>query len=218
MAIEFISDVVVTSSADSGSQSITVPSDADFAAIGIAGWTGGSRPLMPYTTASIAGVNSVSVQSNNNNSFEKIDLRRLAAPAVGSQTFAWDAGGSGAISEGALFMIAFFKGVDQASPIIGSGQSTLTSDVTGLGAAGAGDMMVGMSSSYDTAVTVTGSGQTSLSTPARFNNCFIRGGYKLAANAYDISGGGGEGTHAAMLLRAASITAHPRFFAQLIGA
>jgi hypothetical protein len=217
MAVEFISDVVVTSSADSGSQSVTVPSDADCMLIGVGGWTGGARVLMPMTTLTLNGVACTALQSSNNSSFDKIDFRRLVAPAVGSQTLAWDFGGTGAISEGALFLLAFFKGVDQASPIIGSGLTTGTTDVTGLGTAGAGDMMCGMSVSFDTAVTVTGSSQTSLSTPARFNSCFIRGARKLAANSYDISGGDGSNIHAAALLRAASITAHPRFQAQLIG-
>lgn len=218
MAVSFISDQVVTTSADSGSTSISVPSDCDFVAMGVGAWTGGARVLMPMTTLSINGVNSTSLQSSNDSNFNKIDLRRLLAPAVGSQTLAWDFGGTGTIAEGALIFLAYFKGVDQTSPIIGSGKASGAGDVTGLGTAGADDMMCGFSVSFDTAVTVTGSSQTSLSTPARFNSCYLRGARKAAANAYDISGGDANNYHAAMLIRAAAAAAaHPKFHAQFIG-
>lgn len=215
-AVAFISDTVVTTSADSGSTSITVPSDADFAVIGVGAWTGGARVLMPMTTLSIGGVASVSVQSNNDSATDKIDLRRCTAPPTGSQTLAWDFGGTGTITEGALIFIAFFKNVDQTSPVIGSGKGT--GNVTGLGTVGADDLMVGFTVSFDTAATVTGSSQTSLSTPARFNSCFLRGARKAAANSYTVSGGDSSNYSAALTLKgAAGGAAHPRFHAQFIG-
>lgn len=199
--VAFISDEVVTSSADSGSASITVPADCDCAVIIACGWTGGARVLMPMTTASINSVNSTSAQSSNDNAFEKIDLRYLVNPATGAQTFAWDFGDTGAITEGAIFIIAYFKNVDDAAPIVNSGKSSTTTTIT-LTGGGAGDMMVGGSSSFDTAATVTGNSQTSLSTPARFNNAFARGAYKAEGGSYVISGGDAQLCNAAVLLKA----------------
>lgn len=219
MAVAFISDVVVTSSADSGSQSVTVPSDADCCVIGIGGWTGGSRVLMPPTAISLAGSAFTGLQSDNNNAHEKMHLARLVGMAPGSQTYSWDMGGSGSVTEGLLHFLTFFKNVDQANPIVASGLTNGNVDVTGLGSPGAGDMMVGLSAAFGSAPTVTGSGQTSMSTPAAFNQAIMRGAYKLGASSYDITAGDDPdfNTHAACVLRAAAVAAQPRFSAQLIG-
>lgn len=203
MAVEFISDEVVTSSADNSSAAITVPADCTCAVVIISAWD--NDDLYPPTTLTIGGAAVTHLQSHIADNLQKSYLGRIVNPATGSQTLAWNFVGAGAISEGAIILVAYFKGVDTGNPIVGSNKSTGTTDVTGMGTPGAGDMMVGGSASFDEAVVVTGSSQTSLSAPARFNLTWLRGAYKLGASTYDISGGGDfTPSHCAAILRAAA--------------
>ncbi|MFN3465301.1 MAG: hypothetical protein ACK4X1_14625, partial [Terricaulis sp.] len=155
---------------------------------------------------------------------EKGYIGRLANPATGSRTLSYNFVGSGAPSEGVLCEVAYFKGVDTTNPVIGSGKSytynaSAAAAVSSLGTAGAGDMVVGWTASFDSSATATGNSQTAMATPAVYRQVGLRGGYKLAANAYWSQGGDSSGfnLNLAVLLRSAAVAAKPRFYAQIIG-
>jgi len=172
MAVVRTGDIVVIQNSDaSGSQSVAVPADATLCVVIITGWND-STNWIPANPITLGGVNLTTLQKTDNQvNNGQVWIGYLVNPSTGSQSLAWSWGI--AMDEGANFCIAFYKGIDTASPVVSSGkQTTAGADLTGLSAS-AGDMMVGGVYSYSIAITsVTDSSQTQLAKPNKFNSCY----------------------------------------------
>lgn len=165
MAVERTGTAVnINTSSDSGSQSITVPSDATLAVVFFGGYIAAGTHLASDVTLTLGGTTMTNVGHNpgTTSGVDGIWIRHLVNPATGSQTFGWSTGRT--FQYGILITIVFYRGVDTATPIKSSSLidtiNTPTASITGLTYA-TGDMMVGGVQS-DTVPTVTGDGQTSI--------------------------------------------------------
>lgn len=108
------SPIEIQTAANASSQSVTVPADADLVVIGVSGYESGS----PFTNGSLT-LNSVALTKNiadDDSAFQGGQFY-LVNPATGSQTLAWDWGGTAALFGGVILVLRFYKGVDTADPI-----------------------------------------------------------------------------------------------------
>lgn len=125
MAVARVSLVRIDNSADSGSQSVTVPSGANAMIVGVGGYVSGSTVASRLDGASLSLdgqslsflVGGAILNAVGSPTGELVGLfGRAGLPAAGSYTFAWDWEGSGAWSEGGTMFLAFLSGVDQSTP------------------------------------------------------------------------------------------------------
>lgn len=119
MAVTRTGSVIeVDSSANSGSQSITVPSDAEIMVVSAGGYASGTPNFMGGFPPTIGGAGmTLGRDDDNNGSLLLQCIFYKVSPATGSQTFAWDWSGTSAPNLGIQMNIAFYKGIDTASPI-----------------------------------------------------------------------------------------------------
>ena len=107
--------------AQTGSESITVPADAEIIIVGVHGWQhnanyftdGAASPTYGMTLNSVAlrGV----PQGNTDNSAFMGALFYLAAPSTGTQTLAWD--WLGKPNDAVRIVYGFYKGINIASAV-----------------------------------------------------------------------------------------------------
>ena len=170
--------VTIASSANTGSQSVTVPSDATLMIVSAGGYTAGGEATFWTTTAiTLNSVQATRIRVDASNSEQSSVLYQLANPAIGSQTFAWDWNGTAAVTEGTTIIIRFYKDVNTTTPIRSNGgQYNATSGAATTGALSHedGDMVVATFSHYWGTGPVTWTGATSISQPAQFNDNFNR--------------------------------------------
>ena len=124
--------VTISSDATTGSQSITVPSDADIMVVGFGTWDG-STDWIPTNPLTLNSVNITKAEETDYQSdVDQTWLGYLVNPDTGTQTFAWDMGSTSGF-DGNVYGIAFYKNVDTTSPIVSSGKtSSGGADLTGL--------------------------------------------------------------------------------------
>ena len=142
----------------SGTQSITVPANTDFA-VAVCGFYGDNNasPNNPVCSINSISFTQQAAKAVNESAAENgICIETLVNPATGSQTLAYDWGFDPFDNQ--EIVIAYFSGVDATTPVASAATSN-TCCVSGLTAA---DMMVGGAVEYTTIPTVTGHGQTKI--------------------------------------------------------
>ncbi len=201
MAVTRTGSVIqIQNSSQSGSQSVTVPSDAQACVVIVTFY--GNFNWIANNPVTLAGSNLTTVQKTD----EQIDNGHVwigykVSPATGSQTLAWNWGATP--QEGANICVVFYTGVDTSNPIVSSGQQlSANTDLTGL-TASAGDMMVGGVYSYDSSPTVTDNSQTQLAVMGRYNLCYGGFAEKDGGTGFYFSSGN-YNTVVALVLKAAA--------------
>ena len=100
----------IQTASQTGSQSVTVPNDAEIMIVKIAGALESS-----YISGGTYTLNSQSLTSIFTEVADATDIAYKVSPSTGSQTFAWDLGSAPAFGND-FFEISFYKGID-SSPI-----------------------------------------------------------------------------------------------------
>lgn len=149
----------IESTANSGSQSITVPSDATLIVVTVTGYTSGETATrLTSGTLTLAG-NSLTAQvvaAAGTTDYDLAGVFYRVNPATGSQTLAWDWNGTATWTDGGHIIYAFYKGVDTASPIKDSdtatqaGASSTATATTPTLTASSGDMIFSGLYAWDT--------------------------------------------------------------------
>lgn len=125
MAVTRTGSVIeIDSSANSGSQSITVPTDAEIMVVAVAGYlsSGGSN-YFSGTPPTIGGSAMTLGRDDDGDGTYLIQcIFYKTSPATGSQTFAWDWATAAAATLGTQMHIAFYKG-SNTSPLGAAGGS-----------------------------------------------------------------------------------------------
>ena len=139
-----------TSSADSGSQNITVPTSSLFV-LGVGGWASGNTAIFSGGTLSIGGnalTLAISGETHTALAYKSALFYRVNPP-TGTQAVAWNWLGTGALGYGCVFTYAFYTGVNTTTPIGATFTNHVTDGTppttiaTGTMTAANGDMMVG---------------------------------------------------------------------------
>jgi hypothetical protein len=140
---------------DDGSQSITVPSDAEMIVFTAALYDGAGDAGL--ASVSIGG-NALTIERDESGSMNSqiTAIAYRVNPPTGSQTLAWT-WDAPPLNEGAVILIGFYKGVDTADPIRDSGGQQVTSNsmTTGSMTAQTGDMAVAVVCAYPDTATVS---------------------------------------------------------------
>lgn len=109
-----------TSNANSGTTSITVPSDATLAVLAVCGYdtVGVANYFSGGTGPTLNSVNPTgTVACDGNTAMLLGAMWYWTSPATGSRTVAWDFVGTNTSGAGFLFTYAFYKDLDTASPV-----------------------------------------------------------------------------------------------------
>jgi hypothetical protein len=132
------------------STTITVPADAELVVVG---WSGFSTTATFFSTGSMTftkgGVDTAMTAvggADSNTSFYQATMFYLVLPDTGSNmTLKWDWLGTAAASDtSSLCSVTFWKGIDTASPVRGTGgaQAASTPITTGTIPAASGDLII----------------------------------------------------------------------------
>jgi hypothetical protein len=116
---------------NTGSGSITIPSDATIIVCGVGGWTNDVNPNNTFASGNITvGGNTLSkaVSFVDNTKGLISTLYYLVNPPTGSQTLAWDWNSTDDVDEGGQILCCFYKGVDTTDPIRSSSAVAETSN------------------------------------------------------------------------------------------
>jgi hypothetical protein len=107
----------IQSSADSGSQAITVPSDAEIIIVSVGGYHG-TASRFSGGTLTLNGVSlTVGRADDTSASLAMSAMFYLLNPATGSQSLAWNWAGTTAMIIGAQVYYSFYKGINKGNPI-----------------------------------------------------------------------------------------------------
>jgi hypothetical protein len=143
----------IQNNANSGSQSVTVPADADCAVVAIEGYSSTLNQLAT-ATVTLGGQPMTLKRSDQFGNGNQSAIFTLVAPPTGVQTLAWDTCGTALFADGGQLDVAFYKGVDQSNPVSDAGGNGLASSPAGthcatalLGAA-TGDAIVSIAYYY----------------------------------------------------------------------
>ena len=190
---------------ETGSQSITVPNDAELMLVFIGGYSVAGVNWMEAGEYSLNSVSlSLIAHTSDQTDNEQVAAWRLVNPATGSQTFAWDHNTGASLGDGATFIILFYKGVDTTSPIRDSGTAGAAGDVTGV-VFESGDMIVGAVASYQDAITsADDDGQTEIVLTEVFSNLGMGVGEELSEGDFYTTGGTAMSAVAVVIAAAAS--------------
>src|SRR5690242_20690674 len=110
-----ISDFVNT--ANSGTQGVTVPADAEIMVVGLTGSQSATASFFSGGTLTVNGAALTCLAFDADNTKFQGALCYKVLPSTGAQTLAWDWAGASAAEYGAIFVYAFYKGIDTASAI-----------------------------------------------------------------------------------------------------
>lgn len=117
MAISYLGYAVVTDADGSMSQSVTVPTNTNYAVIFVGGWV--SATVLTVNSMSLDGVAATNLYTRALNDDAQDSYVYGVATSAGSKTFA--ASFSGGFTEGGIAIIVFLSGVDTASPLVTNG-------------------------------------------------------------------------------------------------
>lgn len=153
MAITRIGSItsVAIGNANTGSTSITVPSDAQLIVVGVSGFPiDASASFFSGGSLKLNGVALTAVATDTNSSAFEGALFYLNLPATGSQTLAWDWGGTGNVLDGPLVAYGFYKGIDANGPVRSSSgvQAGVDPHMSGTLTAQSGDLIVAWGSHF----------------------------------------------------------------------
>lgn len=182
MAVTRIGSLVESADAErtanTGSESITVPADAEIMIVGVHGYqsissyfSGGAGTRLTIAGAAFTNL----TQGDASTSFFMGALFYRLAPATGTQTLAWDWAGTDAPTEPVRIVYGFYKGLHATTPIRDTDgvQSNLPYTTPSLTAA-SGDLIVAWGWGYDGADETGGSSWTNASVvtdyPTRYGN------------------------------------------------
>lgn len=136
------------SNLNTSTQAITVPANANFAVVLMAGFEADAEFLSSAVVSMT--INSVSMTSSANADTSTSAMMAgtfyLTNPSTGSQTFAWDFVGTDTTYGGVQFYIVYYAGVNTSTPVQSTGgeQATDGDATTGSLAADSGDAFVGV--------------------------------------------------------------------------
>jgi hypothetical protein len=152
-------ELMVSTTLNSGSQSITVPSGAACAVVGVVG-SGGTAD-----TVSLGGVSGVKRAPTSGALY--CQLFTVTSPPAGSQSLAWSIDRTGQGDEACL-IVSFYSGVDTSAPVL-DGDSAFVNDtpetaITPSMTAQSGAMAVSVGTSWGIAINLAINGQTSIFT------------------------------------------------------
>lgn len=146
----------ITNNANSGSQSVTVPADAELMVVGAIGYEGVSTYFSSGSVTINSAALSVSRANDSDTSYGMVSLFHKVSPSTGTQTLAWDWSGTGAPDEGVTIFYAFYKGIDTDDPIKSEGGEQVQTDAdTGVMTAATGDLAVAIAYAYGESETFT---------------------------------------------------------------
>lgn len=179
------SSVTVNATSDIDSQSITVPAGVDLCLMFLGGYESGEGSAFTNYSCSLGGLSFTHITRSPEN-FDDIAVAMLVSPPSGSQTLSWSVG----TTNGPMFVLVFYAGVDTSAPILGSGGAggNLTSlTVSGLTTAAGSMTVLGAVGDVppDTAV----SGQTAIESvgpAARVGTVYLSAGEKAEASAVSV--------------------------------
>lgn len=134
----------IQSSANSGSQAISVPADAQMILVGVSGYYGSANYFTGGSvTLNGAALTAASAGSNSSTSYFMGGLFYRFSPSTGTQTLAWDWPGTAAPASGVVIVYGFYKGIDTTAVRDADGkQGQAASYSTKTLAAQSGDMIV----------------------------------------------------------------------------
>jgi hypothetical protein len=161
--------------ANTGSTTITVPADATFAVCGVTGFLATANLFTGAAgSLKLATVNFTNVAGGDSNTGMYLGgLFYLANPATGSQTVAWDWGGTTALTNGANLVCSFYKQVNGSTPVRSTSCTQAPSNprTTATLTAVTGDLLVAFPWAYaGTDSTFTFTGATAVAQFFPFNN------------------------------------------------
>ena len=199
--------VTINTATVNGSQSITVPSDAEIAVAFLGAYS--DSPTIPNPTLTLAGSGFTrQITSGVSNQYNQVSVETYLTPPTGSQTLAWNFTTwlAGSYDGGCHIIIAFYKGINTTTPIKSSAGQQNTGSLTGLAYA-AGDMMVGGVGSDGTGIDVTASSQTQIHESAvdALSSIFVLAvAEKLSTDTFDYTGEAYPGAVAIVLAQSAA--------------
>jgi len=201
MAVTRTGDIyaIEAGTAQSDSQSVTVPVDCDVCVV-VAGMWRDATNWIAANPVTLAGQNLTTEQKTDEQSDGyQLWIGYIVNPSTGSQTLAWNWGA--APSDPAAICCVFYAGVDTADAIEDSGeQLTLGADLTGL-TASSGDMMVGGVYDYGGEPVVADEGQTELTIIGQGGEEYFAGfAQKDGGIGFYYTPSGGYGTCVALVL------------------
>lgn len=128
----------IGSNTDSGSQSITAPSDAEFMVVFVGGFPGdggatGCRVPQGSLTYNSAALTMSYVTPDGEECSpgrQSVTVFTLLSPSTGANTLAWDWNGTGNTPEGVNINILFYKNVANSSPVKATGGHASTETAT----------------------------------------------------------------------------------------
>lgn len=171
------------SSADSGTQSITAPSDAEFMVVFISGYPGGSTcraggAALTYNSVSMTAsfVTPKAGTAECDATRQTVAIHTLDAPATGSNTLAWNLGDTGDATEGLNYNVAFYKGVSGTPVKATGGQASYDADTDitsgALTTEASKDLVVCVADAYTGGDTAMSAGVTSVATDTYNSNTY----------------------------------------------
>lgn len=107
--------VVVRTTSNAGSTSITVPSGTTLAILRWSGYVGSAQTMASMTLDGDSGV--LIAQTGGSGSTNGIGEYYVESPTIGTVTLAWDFGGTSSFVAGAQLIVSFFKDVASPNPI-----------------------------------------------------------------------------------------------------
>jgi hypothetical protein len=113
----------IPNTANSGSDSITIPVDCDCLVLGISGYV--NYQYFFGQAAITIGGNALTLGKATRDDVadsDKTAIFYIVNPPKGVQTLAWDFGGTSACTDGGKIRYSFLKGVDQVNPVRGTGE------------------------------------------------------------------------------------------------
>ncbi len=165
--------VVVNTSANSGSQSITVPT-CTFALLQWYGLGIGTNSMDAMTLDAVSGT-LIGQTPGTSGSFGGGGFY-VKSPAAGSKTFAWDFNGTSGFNEGGVLVISFFTGVELTGDPIrdwGSASAIETADLTDVLTTASDDFVHIGAASYDVSANTAVTGQTTDETVTPYDHAYV---------------------------------------------
>lgn len=106
----------VVDGANSGTENVTVPADAEIMIVGVVGYITGVSPFSGGTLT-IAGASMTYIGGDADVSKMTGGMFYKVLPATGAQTLAWDWAGTNTMEGGTHFVYAFYKGINTSGAI-----------------------------------------------------------------------------------------------------
>lgn len=188
-SIAYLGYAVVSDSDGSISQSVTVPTNTDYALIFVGGWTSTAPTVSSMSLGGTAASNLYTRATSD--SYQDSHVYGVATSA-GSKTFA--ATFSGAFTEGGVAILVFLSGVNSSNPLVATNYAETNDTIknshtwTGMTSVAGGIGLVFATGYYDAVTfTMTAQSQTNIVT-GTYNNDDYGAAYKLTTGSTETLG------------------------------